>query len=56
MKNVSDKRCRETRNTHFVFNNLFPENRAVYEIVWEKLCKAGQVTGGAAHAHCMLDT
>jgi hypothetical protein len=26
MKNISDKICRENRNTHFVFNNfLFPK-------------------------------
>jgi len=24
MQNVSHKICRETRNTHFVFNNFFP--------------------------------
>ena len=23
MRNVSDKRCRENQNTHFVFSNLF---------------------------------
>jgi len=23
MKNISDKICRETQNTHFVFNNIF---------------------------------
>ena len=33
MKNVSDKRCRENQNTHFMFNNFFFENRAVYEII-----------------------
>ena len=34
MRNVPDTRCRENKNTHFVFNNLFFsfENRAVYEI------------------------
>jgi len=25
MKNVSDKLCTETRNTHFMFNNVFPK-------------------------------
>jgi len=25
MRNVSDKSCRENRNTHFVFNNFFPK-------------------------------
>jgi Fe-S oxidoreductase len=25
MKNVSDKSCRENKNTHFIFNNFFPK-------------------------------
>jgi hypothetical protein len=31
MRNVLDKSCRENQNTHFVFNNGFFEDRAVYE-------------------------
>jgi len=31
MKNISDQNCRENRNIHVMFNNIFPENRAVYE-------------------------
>jgi len=34
MRNVSDKRCRETENKHFVLSNFFFENRAVYEKMW----------------------
>ena len=39
MKNFSDKRCGETRNTRFVFNNLFLffENCGVYEIMWKNI-------------------
>jgi hypothetical protein len=33
MRNVLDKICRETRNTHFIFSNLFPENCTVFEIM-----------------------
>jgi hypothetical protein len=33
MRNVSNKRCRENRNTHFMFSDSFPENRSVYEIM-----------------------
>ena len=33
MRNVLDKSCRENQNTHFMFNNFFSENRAVYEIM-----------------------
>jgi hypothetical protein len=35
MRNVSDKICTENQNTHFMFNNFFPENLAVYEIMWK---------------------
>jgi uncharacterized BrkB/YihY/UPF0761 family membrane protein len=31
MRNVLDKSCRENQNTHFVFNNFFPQNGAFYE-------------------------
>jgi hypothetical protein len=30
MRSSSDKSCRKSKNTHFVFNNFFFENRAVY--------------------------
>ena len=36
-RNVSDKSCREKQNTHFVFSNFFPENLAVYEIMWKDI-------------------
>ena len=35
MRNVSDERCKENQNTHFMFNNFFSENRAVCAIMWE---------------------
>jgi hypothetical protein len=35
MRHISDKSCTENQNTHFMFNNFFPENRAVYEIMWK---------------------
>ena len=31
IRNVPNKSSRENQNTHFVFSNSFPENRAVYE-------------------------
>jgi len=47
----------EKIKTHFLFNNFFFLNRAVYEIIWEKYCRTGQITGdNMAYAHCMLDT
>jgi hypothetical protein len=33
MRNVLDKSCRENKNTHFIFNNFFRENRTVNEIM-----------------------
>jgi len=35
MKNVSDKSCRESQNTHFMFSNFFSENCAVFETMWK---------------------
>ena len=38
MRNVSDKICIESPNTHFMFDNLFfSENRADYEIMWKNV-------------------
>ena len=50
MRNVSDKSCREIQNTHFMFNNFFSENCAVYEIMWKNILQPD-----TAHALCMLD-
>ena len=33
MRKVADNSRTENQNTHFMFNNFFPENRAVYEIM-----------------------
>ena len=33
MGNISHPGCTENQNIHFVFNNFFPENRAVYGIM-----------------------
>jgi hypothetical protein len=37
MKNASDKNCSKTGNTHFMFNNFFSENRALYKIMWKNI-------------------
>ena len=35
---VADKSCRESQNTHFMFNNVFfSENRVFYEIIWKNV-------------------
>jgi hypothetical protein len=28
---------RGNQNTHFMFNNIFLENRAVYEVMWKNM-------------------
>jgi len=33
MRDVSEKICREYQNTHFVFNNFFPENSAGFNLL-----------------------
>ena len=37
MRKVSDESRREKQNIHFVFNNFFLENHAVYEIMWKNI-------------------
>jgi hypothetical protein len=37
MRNISEKVCRQDRNTHFIFNNIFSKNHAIYEIKWENI-------------------
>ena len=43
MGNVSNKSCRENRNRHFMINKLFPENRALYDIMWNNYGRDRQV-------------
>ena len=37
MRNVSGKHFSESQNTFYVKLQIFPENRAVYEIMWRHL-------------------
>jgi len=51
----SDKICRESHNTHFMFNYLFFENHRLWDNV-EKYGTTAQATdANMAHVHCMLD-
>jgi hypothetical protein len=34
---LSDESCRQNQNTYFMFNNFFPENPAVYELMWKNM-------------------
>jgi hypothetical protein len=53
--NVSDKICRETQNTYFIFSNVFFENRAGYEIIWKKRSRIAEATDDKVeHGHFML--
>ena len=47
----------EKIKTHILCSVIFfSENRAVYEIMWKKYCRAVQATDdNMAHSHCMLD-
>jgi hypothetical protein len=40
MRHVLDESCRE--NQYLVFNNLFPENRDIYEIIWKNMVQPGR--------------
>ena len=57
VKNVSDKRCKDNSNTHFIFNNMSLEIRAVCEIMWKILYKqTDQIRRNTAHVNHMLYT
>jgi hypothetical protein len=42
MRNVSAYSCRETQNTHIIFNNFFFQNRAVYETIQKNAAEASR--------------
>jgi hypothetical protein len=39
MRKVSDKRCRETKKHTFCVQQIFSDNRALYEIMWKNVAK-----------------
>jgi len=42
--NIIDARCNhEVQNTHFIINNFFPENRAIYEIMWKNVLQSNRL-------------
>jgi hypothetical protein len=56
MRKVSDKSSRGNQNPHLCsIRVFFPENRALYEIMWRDIVERGrtQMTDGAC-ADCML--
>jgi hypothetical protein len=47
MTNISDRNCRENKNTQFVFNNFFfPRKLCRLQDNVEKYCRPGQATAG----------
>jgi len=44
MRDVSVECNTENQNTHFIFSKFFLPNRAVYEIMWKNILRAGQAT------------
>ena len=58
MRNASDKSCRENQNTRFMSNNVFFENRAVYEIMWKNIVVLGkpQITIWSMRIACWVPT
>jgi len=56
MRNISNKRCREKQNTHFMFNNFFRKSCRLRDNV-EKCSGVRQATDvNMAHEQCLLDT
>ena len=55
MRNVSDKYCRESQNTHFMLNN-FSENSAVYEIMLKSFVDPDRqrITMWCMHIACWI--
>ena len=37
IRNVSDKNCGENQKTFYIHYLFFPENHAVYEIMWQDM-------------------
>ena len=56
MGNVSGKSCGENRNKHFTFQTFFPENRAVYELMWKNMLQPDRppMTLGPMRFSCCL--
>ena len=42
MRNVSDKSCSLSQDTHFMFKNFFFEYPAVYETMWKNIVERGR--------------
>jgi hypothetical protein len=54
MRNVSDKICNETQNTHFIFKNIFRKLWRLRDKI-EKYGGAREAANDNTAARCMLD-
>ena len=54
MRNISDKICRDSKNTHFMFSNVSWQNLIVNEKAWKSIVAPGRPHHNMAHAHRVL--
>ena len=54
MRDVSKKCCSEIQNTHFMFNNFFPESRAVYNVMWKNKVEPNKPQMTTQYGACAL--
>jgi len=54
IRNISHKICTENLNIHFMFNDSFPENRAVYEIMWKNMVQPDRPQMKMQYGTCAL--
>jgi len=50
-RNILEKLYRENKNVHFKSNNMFFENRAVYEKMWKNILEPGRPQTILWHIH-----
>jgi hypothetical protein len=57
MGNVADKFVEKIKRHILCLLTFFFKNRAVFDIMWKKYCRAGgRPHDNMGHGHCMLDT
>jgi hypothetical protein len=56
MRNISDKNCGESENTHFMFNNFFYRYCAVSEMMWKNIVELVRPQRTLALVHWVVDS
>jgi hypothetical protein len=54
MRNVSEKRCRGKSKHKFYVQRKFPENRAIYETMWENTAQQDRLQTKIQNGACAL--